>query len=159
MNKEFRNDIVIYTGSILHFFAVALCVRCYYGVISFPLIIVWYLFSFIIGWPMFIFLAALIASILGFYSLDDFFPTPSSSSSSRPIKLYRPGESIRFHVENYTVSHYGERGDYLTVISAELCSQYGSRDVMGQGRGSTQEVAYMAARDDYEQNLESTKRR
>jgi len=165
MNKKFRENIVGFTGWILHVFAVGLFVRWHYGASSSLLswFFFYYLLSFFIGGPMpFIILAALIASILGFYSFDDFFSvssSPSSSKSSYKRHYLRPGEDIRFYVENYTVSYRGERGDYWTVISGELCYQCGGlTEVIGQGRGPTEQVAYMAAIDDYKQNLKQAER-
>ena len=166
MKNEKTGDYLVWAGAILNVFPAMILARYFSGhhFLADPIwyTLAWYFYSCFIGLPVLsIYLASIIAVMLGFCSREDtiFFSSRSSSSkSSYKRHDFRPGENIRLHVENYRVSHYGERGDYLTVISAELCSQYGSRDVMGQGRGSTQEVAYMAARDDYEQNLEQAQR-
>ena len=151
-------------GIILHFFVVFMGYRCFYGHTKFWEL--YYFLSYFIGGPLpFIWLVEILAVILGFCSWEDTSlhssssNSSSSNSSSRRPKLYlNSREDIIFHVEMYEVFHGGGDGYYWTSITGELCYQCGIiTQVRGQGRASTEQLAYMQARDDYEQNLEQAK--
>lgn len=176
MNNQKTGEYIVWAGAILHVFGAFIFATC----ISYRTLTgesvspgnattYWYILSWLIGGPFpFIILAEIIAAILGFCSWEDtIFRSSSSSSSSNSSsikyqtrnRLYlNSGENIIFHVETYEVFHGEGGGYYWTYITGELCYQCGIiTQVKGQGRSSTKEVAYMQARDDYEQNLEQAK--